>query len=44
VASLGLIPRRRFGRSFGRFKRGPIKLRDGTQYLAPMPKRNAEVR
>ena len=44
VASLGFIPRRRFGRSFGRFKSGPVKLRDGAQHLAAMSKRNAEFR
>jgi len=42
VASLGLVPRQRFGRYFDRFKSGSIKLRDGTQYLAAMPKRNAK--
>ena len=42
VASLGFVSRHRFGRYFGRS--GPIKLRDGTQDLPAMPKRNAEVR
>ena len=42
VASLGLIQGRGFGRCFGRSKIGAIKLRDGTKYLAAMPKRNAE--
>jgi hypothetical protein len=44
VASLGLILRHRFGRCLGRFKNGPVKVCDGTQHLAAVPKRNAEFR
>jgi hypothetical protein len=44
VASLGFVPRRRLGRRFGWFQSGPIKLCNRTQYLAAVPKRNAEFR
>src|SRR4029453_6825806 len=43
VPSLGLIPRHRFGRCFGRCKSGWIKLRDRMQHLAAMPQQDSEI-